>query len=196
VDGSKISAVMLDRDGVINRELGRGVLSWDEFEFLPGVLDALRRLAEWRVPIVVLSNQAAIGRGWVSADVVDGIHQKMVHAIEEHGGRIDDIVLCPHAPEADCLCRKPLPGLLLQAAEKHRFDVQRAIMVGDSHRDVQAAQAAGATPIMVCSGHPIPPELERRLLREHVTIVADLAAVADPMMRGFPFSAGRVAAKI
>jgi D-glycero-D-manno-heptose 1,7-bisphosphate phosphatase len=179
-----LAAVLLDRDGVINRELGRPVLSWDEFEFLPGVLDALQSLASLPVSIVVVSNQAAIGRGWVAVETVEDIHQRMVGVIQGTGGRVDDVVYCPHAPDAGCTCRKPLPGLLLGAAHKHGFNLERAVMVGDSHRDVQAAQTAGAIPVLVRSGHPVPPELEERLRGERVPVVADLAAVVEMLIEG------------
>jgi D-glycero-D-manno-heptose 1,7-bisphosphate phosphatase len=177
-----VSALLLDRDGVINRELGRPVISWAEFEFLPGVLGAFRALAELPVPIVVVSNQAAIGRGWVGSETVDDIHQRMVRAIQEAGGRVDEVMYCPHVPDADCWCRKPRPGLLLAAAKRHGFDLARAVLVGDSYRDVQAAQAAGAIPILVRSGHSIPLELEEQLRREQVEVVADLGTVAEAIV--------------
>src|SRR5262249_20339064 len=141
--GAKISALLLDRDGVVNRELGRSVRSWQEFEFLPGVLDALRRLVDLSAPILVLSNQSAMGRGWVSTKTVEDIHERMVQAVRSAGGRIDEVAVCPHAPEAQCSCRKPKPGLLLMMATKHRFDLRRAVMVGDSQRDVEAARVVG-----------------------------------------------------
>jgi D-glycero-D-manno-heptose 1,7-bisphosphate phosphatase len=180
--GITISALLLDRDGVINRELGRSVRTWQEFEFLPGVLDALRRLADLPAPILVLSNQSAIGRGWVSTRIVDGVHQRMIREVRSAGGRIDDVAVCPHAPEANCACRKPKPGLLLMMASKHRFDLRRAVMVGDSHRDVEAANAAGAIPILVRSGHPIPPSLEERLKNERTRVMPDLVAVAGAIL--------------
>ena len=185
-----ISALMLDRDGVINRELGRAVLRWEEFEFLPAARDALRRLAQLPVPILVLSNQSAIGRGWVRAETVDKIHARMILDIHSAGGRIDDVVICPHAPEEGCPCRKPQPGLLLRTAAKHQFDLRRAVMVGDSYGDVQAAQAVGATPVMVRSGHAIPPEVLALLQRQSVRVVADLAAFAEDIV---PRSAGALA---
>jgi D-glycero-D-manno-heptose 1,7-bisphosphate phosphatase len=180
----KLSAVLLDRDGVINRELGRSVLSWEEFEFLPAALAALRQLALLPVPIVVVSNQSAIGRGWTSREAVEEIHRRMLGAVRAAGGRIDDVAVCPHAPEAGCPCRKPRPGLILEAARKHGFDVGRAVLVGDSHRDVQAAQAAGARPILVRSGHAVPPDLEGLLRREQVPVFPDLVGVAQALVPG------------
>jgi D-glycero-D-manno-heptose 1,7-bisphosphate phosphatase len=190
VQEGPISALLLDRDGVINRELGRGVRCWDEFELLPCVIHAFQQLAPQPFPIVVLSNQAAIGRGWVTPETVAAIHRDMVRAIESAGGRIDDVLVCPHAPEVKCWCRKPRPGLLLEAARKYGFDLQRAVMVGDSYRDVQAAQAAGATPIMVRSGHAIPPKLEEMLIREQVSVVPDLVTAAEAIVRQMRVWAG------
>ena len=108
-------AILLDRDGVINRELGQAVLKWDEFEFLPQALAALQRLATLRVPIVVVSNQSAIGRDRTTLEIVNDIHERMVTAVREIGGRLDEVLICPHAPDAGCACRKPLPGMLLEA---------------------------------------------------------------------------------
>jgi D-glycero-D-manno-heptose 1,7-bisphosphate phosphatase len=185
--GGRISGVLLDRDGVINRELGRAVRSWDEFEFLPGVFQAFQQLAVLEVPIVVLSNQSAIGRGWISSETVDEIHRQMIGEIRGVGGRIDDVMVCPHAPDSGCRCRKPQPGLLLDTALKHRFDLHRAVMVGDSHRDVQAAQLAGAIPVMVRSGHDIPPGLEEKLNGEKVKIFSDLGSAVEAMINGSLF---------
>jgi D-glycero-D-manno-heptose 1,7-bisphosphate phosphatase len=185
---NQISAVLLDRDGVINRELGREVRSWQEFEFLPRVLPAFEQFSALAVPVVVVSNQSAIGRGWVDRKTVAAIHRRMVQVIRTAGGRIDDILICPHAPDAGCLCRKPKPELLLKAARQHGFELRRALMVGDSYRDIQAAQAAGAIPVMVRSGHAIPPALEERLLGDKVSVVADLAAVAKAIHNETLFS--------
>jgi D-glycero-D-manno-heptose 1,7-bisphosphate phosphatase len=192
VVGGKIAAIMLDRDGVVNRELGRAVRSWDEFEFLPGVFQAFQQLAMLQIPVVVLSNQSAIGRGWVSSETVDAIHREMMGRIRGAGGRIDDVMVCPHAPESECSCRKPKPGLLLETAIKHRFDLRWAVMVGDSHRDIEAAQAANAIPLMVRSGHAIPRKLEERLNRENVRVVADLVSAVTAIANGsvFPLTGG------
>jgi D-glycero-D-manno-heptose 1,7-bisphosphate phosphatase len=101
----------------------------------------------------------------------------MVEAIRSAGGRLDDVLICPHAPEAGCACRKPQPGLLLEAARKHRFELSRAVLVGDSYRDVQAAQAVGAIAVMVRSGHAIPADVEVSLRGQRVPLAADLGAV-------------------
>lgn len=149
---SLMRGVLLDRDGVINRERSDYVKSWDEFEFLPGVLPAMRKLAELYQPIVVITNQSVIGRGITEREVIDKIHQKLQHIVHSNGGRIDDFFVCPHHPNDGCLCRKPRPGLLTQAANRYKLDLAQCVFIGDSVTDYQAALAVGCQPIMVKSG--------------------------------------------
>ena len=174
------SAVLLDRDGVLNQERADYVKSWQEFQFLPGVFSALRRLATLPVPIAVITNQSAIGRGLVTAAVVAAIHRQLRQAVVAAGGRLDGFFVCPHHPTADCACRKPKPGLLQQAAHHFHFDLANAIFIGDALTDFEAARAAGCHAILVKSGRqgatladffihaPAPPP-----------IVADLPAAID-----------------
>ncbi len=145
-------AVFLDRDGVINRERADYVKSWEEFEFLPGVLAALQRLATLNAPILVISNQSAIGRGLVSYATVNAIHHAAQAKIEAAGGRIDGFFVCPHRPEEACVCRKPKPGLLFQAAKLFALDLGQSVFIGDALTDFQAAEAAGCQSILVESG--------------------------------------------
>ena len=149
----KKPAIFLDRDGVINRDRPDYVKSWAEFEFLPGVLEALRQLAATPYAIVVVTNQSAIGKGLVSQAAVDGIHNQMLAAVDEAGGRIDALYYCPHHPQAGCDCRKPRPGLLMQAAGDLGLDLSQSWLIGDSLRDLQCAVAAGVRPILVRTGH-------------------------------------------
>lgn len=146
------SAVFLDRDGVINRNCPDHVKSWAEFEFLPRALEALRELAGLGWPVVVVSNQAAIGRGLVSRQMVEEINARMVAAVHAAGGRIDGVFYCPHRPEDGCACRKPRPGLLFRAAASLGLDLARSFLVGDAESDILAAQAAGCRPILVLTG--------------------------------------------
>lgn len=147
------SAVFLDRDGVINRDRSDYVKSWEEFEFLPGVLEAFRLLAPCPHRVVVVSNQSAIGRGLVSREIVDKIHARMTEAIRRGGGRLDAVYYCPHRPDEDCLCRKPRPGLLLQAASELDIDLRASWLIGDDLRDLESAVAAGIRPVLVRTGH-------------------------------------------
>jgi len=148
-------AIFLDRDGVINRNRADHVKTWAEFEFLPGVLDALRRLAQLEWPVVVISNQAVIGRGIVTQQTIDEINVHMSNIVQSVGGRIDRVFCCPHRPEENCTCRKPQPGLLFKAAEQMKLDLTRSFFVGDAESDVQAAKAVGCRPVLVKTGRGI-----------------------------------------
>lgn len=142
--------LFLDRDGVINRQReGDYVTSWEEFEFLPGVLEALAELASFCERIVVVTNQQGVGRSRMSLDDLEAIHRQMVKEIESHGGRLDGIYVCPHRADENCNCRKPKPGLLLRASQEQGISLQEAWFVGDSARDVVAGARAGCRTILV-----------------------------------------------
>ncbi len=173
-------AIFLDRDGVINENRDDYVKSWAEFVFLPGVLEALRRLAESRFAVVVISNQSAVGRKRMDAAALEEINQRMRHEIARAGGRIDGVFYCPHHPAEACSCRKPRPGLLQQAAASLGLDLGRSFLVGDAQSDVEAALNAGCRPVLVLTGRGseqvtrIPPPL---LAQCH--IAADLDAAVS-----------------
>jgi len=171
-----VQAILLDRDGVINRERADYVKQWTEFEFLPGVLDALRSLAALATPILVISNQSAIGRGLVSQTTVNEIHHYACQMIEHAGGRIDGFFICPHHPDEACACRKPEPGLLFQAAKAFDLCLAECVFVGDSITDYQAARAAGCQAILVESGRQGAQLHELLGAPADVKIVKDLAA--------------------
>jgi D-glycero-D-manno-heptose 1,7-bisphosphate phosphatase len=145
-------AIFLDRDGLINANRADYVKSWEEFEWLPRSLEALVLLAQWGRPIVVVTNQSAIGRGLVPEQVVIDIHRRMVDEITARGGRIDGVFYCPHRPDEACPCRKPRPGMLFTAAARLNLDLSRSYMVGDALTDVMAGQAAGCQSILVQTG--------------------------------------------
>ncbi len=145
-------AVFVDRDGVINANRSDHVKGWDEFVFLPGALDALVRIAGFDLQVVVTTNQAAIHRNLVTEATVQDIHARMTAAVQKAGGRIDAIYYCPHTPEENCACRKPRPGMYLEAARQLDLDLARSFVVGDTRRDVEAAAAIGARPILVQTG--------------------------------------------
>lgn len=136
-------AVFLDRDGVINENRAAYVRSWADVVIYPQALAALARLKAAGWPVVIVTNQSMVGRGLVSRAAAEGINRQLVAAIANNGGQIDRVYMCPHAPEANCDCRKPQPGLLLQAAEELALDLKRSIMVGDALSDIGAARAAG-----------------------------------------------------
>jgi D-glycero-D-manno-heptose 1,7-bisphosphate phosphatase len=150
--GADVKLVILDRDGTINEDRDDFVKSADEWVPLPGALEAIARLnhAGWRVALV--TNQSGLGRGLFDMATLNAIHTKMNAALAQHGGRIDAVFFCPHAPDDQCSCRKPLPGLLLEAGRRFGVDLAGVPMVGDSLRDLQAGVAAGCQPHLVRTG--------------------------------------------
>jgi D-glycero-D-manno-heptose 1,7-bisphosphate phosphatase len=145
-------AILLDRDGVICENRTDHVKSWEEFKFLPGAKTALAALSELDLPIIVITNQAAIGRGLVTAGVVDGIHRRMVAEVESDGGRIDRVVYCPHRARDRCACRKPEPGMLFQMASEMGIDLSQSYLVGDAATDLLAGQRVGCQLFLVLTG--------------------------------------------
>jgi D-glycero-D-manno-heptose 1,7-bisphosphate phosphatase len=135
--------VFLDRDGVINRDSPDYIKSWSEFHFLPGSLEALRRLTRHGYLLIVVTNQSVINRRWVSTETLEDIHDRMRSAIRLHGGEIVDVLYCPHRPDEGCECRKPAPGLIFRAQAAHGIDLQTAGLIGDSAKDIECARKAG-----------------------------------------------------
>jgi D-glycero-D-manno-heptose 1,7-bisphosphate phosphatase len=144
-------AVILDRDGVLNRRaaLGHYVVDVTGFVWLPGALEALRMLREAGYRVIVVTNQAGMARGDVTAEALESIHQTMRTQARAAGGAIDAIYHCPHDWYAGCECRKPRPGLLFQAQRDFALDLTRTYFLGDDERDMQAAAAAGAPGLLV-----------------------------------------------
>ncbi len=145
-------AIFLDRDGVICKNRADYVKNRDEFLFLPGVKQAIATLSKLNIPIVVITNQSAIGRGLVSAETVAEIHRQMTAEIAAAGGRIDKVLFCPHRPEENCACRKPEPGMLLQASQELQIDLTRSFLVGDALTDLLAGQRVGCRNFLVLTG--------------------------------------------
>lgn len=145
--------VILDRDGVINEDTGNFVRTPEEWLPIPGSLQAIALLTAHGYRIVVITNQSGIARGFYDLPMLERIHAKMRAAVEQAGGIIEDVFFCPHGPEDFCECRKPKPGLYRAFAEKYGIDLNSIPTVGDSLRDIQAARAVGADPILVETGH-------------------------------------------
>ncbi len=175
-------AVFLDRDGVINVNRSDYVKCWEEFTFLPGALEALRRLAQLPWPILVVTNQSAIGRGIVSPQTVAEIHERMRAAIQERGGRIDGVYVCPHHPDQGCSCRKPAPGLLYQAQAAFQIDLSRSWLLGDSASDLLAAQRVGCRPFLALTGRGQEQRPVAQACVPEFTVVPDLAAFVDRLL--------------
>lgn len=147
-----MKTIILDRDGVINQDSDDFIKGPDEWIPIPGSLEAIARLCQAGYRVVVATNQSGLARGLFDQDTLDTIHRKMETEIERHGGRLEGIYYCPHGPDDGCSCRKPQPGLLLQIAHDLQIDLGQAIAVGDSLRDLQAAAAVGARPVLVLTG--------------------------------------------
>lgn len=148
--------VFLDRDGVINRDSPDYIKNWDEYEFLPGSIDSIRLLTQAGWHIIVITNQSIINRGMVPQRVLDHTHARLREAVKAAGGRIHDIFFCPHRPDENCNCRKPKPGLILRAAERYDIDLAKAVMVGDSTKDILCGRNAGCgTTILVLTGNGV-----------------------------------------
>jgi D-glycero-D-manno-heptose 1,7-bisphosphate phosphatase len=172
--------VFLDRDGVINRDSPDYIKSWSEFEFLPGSLEALKKLTVNGFAVIIITNQSVIQRKMISLKALEHIHDMMKEAVLCNGGEIKDIFFCPHVPEDECDCRKPNPGLILKAGKKHRINLETSIMVGDSTKDIQCARNAGCgTVILVKTGNGVTAEkqLKEKMIPPDV-IVRDLLEAA------------------
>lgn len=137
------AAVFLDRDGVIIENRTDYVRSWDDVEIYPQAIEALAAPHLKDYSVIIVTNQSPIGRGILTRTQVDLINQRLLERIEAAGGKIDAIYLCPHHPDQDCNCRKPRPGLILQAAQDHKIDLESSILIGDALSDLQAGLEAG-----------------------------------------------------
>jgi D-glycero-D-manno-heptose 1,7-bisphosphate phosphatase len=174
--------IVLDRDGVINEDSDAYIKSPEEWVPLPGSLEAIARLNQADYRVVVASNQSGIGRGLFSVATLITIHEKMHRLLSEVSGQIEAIFFCPHAPADACDCRKPAPGLLLEIARRMDVSLAGVPAIGDSLRDLQAARAVGARPILVRTGKG-----ERTVAAGEglagVAVYADLAEAVDDLLR-------------
>ncbi|WP_326533471.1 D-glycero-beta-D-manno-heptose 1,7-bisphosphate 7-phosphatase [Pseudorhodoferax sp.] len=169
--------VILDRDGTINVDSDEFIKSPEEWEPLPGALEAIAKLnhAGWHV--VVATNQSGLGRGLFDVVSLNAIHAKMHKALAALGGRVDAVFYCPHTPDDHCSCRKPQPGLFQQIGERLGVDLQDVPTAGDSARDLQAGSAAGCEPHLVLTGKSAqgtPPDCPPNTI-----VHLDLAAFAE-----------------
>ncbi|MCH7881211.1 MAG: D-glycero-beta-D-manno-heptose 1,7-bisphosphate 7-phosphatase [Proteobacteria bacterium] len=144
--------VIIDRDGVINQDSDSYIKSADEWIPISGSLEAISRLKKAGYLVTIASNQSGLARGLYSEETLQQIHDKMKRMLAVRGASVDGIFYCPHGPEANCVCRKPKPGLLIQIASKFDIDLSVTPFVGDSISDIQAAQMANALPVLVRTG--------------------------------------------
>src|SRR5574343_122003 len=172
--------IILDRDGVINHDSDQFIKSPAEWKPIPGSREAIARLNDHGYRVIVATNQSGIGRELFDMDTLSAIHDKMVKALAQVGGKIDAIFFCPHSAEAGCECRKPSPGMFQQLAERYGIDLNGVPTVGDSLRDLQAGAAMGCRPYLVQTGKGAKTQHDPAL-PESTQIFADLAAVVQEL---------------
>lgn len=172
-------AVLLDRDGTLIEDVPSYVRGPSDIRMLPGVAAAAATFRTLGVRLGIVSNQAAIGRGLLTREQVLSLHRQVVDQLDRLGLPIGVSILCPHAPDDGCPCRKPQPGMLVTAARQLGVPVERTFVVGDAARDIEAARAAGMRPLLVLTGHG--PTARQALAQAgtEVEACADLAAAAD-----------------
>jgi D-glycero-D-manno-heptose 1,7-bisphosphate phosphatase len=173
--------IVLDRDGVINHDSDSFIKSPEEWRPIDGSLEAIAKLNFAGYRVVVATNQSGIDRGLFDMRTLNAIHEKMVQMLSPLGGRIDAVFFCPHSARSECDCRKPKPGLFHSIGQRFHVDLTGVPCVGDSLRDLQAADAVGGQPILVRTGKG-----EKTLATggfpEHTLIFANLAEVANALL--------------
>lgn len=172
---------ILDRDGVINFDSDQFIKSPEEWRPIPGSLDAIARLNQAGFHVVIATNQSGLGRGLFDMATLNAMHAKLQRVLTQAGGRIDAIFYCPHAADASCTCRKPSPGMLIAIGERFNTALADVPVIGDGLRDLQAAAAVGAQPILVRTGKG-EKTLKDGNLPAGTRTYADLAAAAQALL--------------
>ena len=150
-----MNVIFLDRDGVINKEVGY-LHKIEDFKFIDGVFDACLDFQSFSYQIIIVTNQSGIERGYYTEEDFQTVTEWMLDQFKQHNIQILDVFFCPHAPESNCSCRKPKPGMFNQANDKYDIDMKNSWMIGDKEADIQAANAAGiSNTVLVKSGHKI-----------------------------------------
>lgn len=173
--------VIVDRDGVINRNSDDYIKSEQEWQPLPGSLKALARLNSHGYHLIVATNQAGLARGKLSLGTLHKIHRKMHSRLAQYGGVIDAVFFCPHAPEDGCACRKPNPGLFMEIEKRLRVSLHDVAVIGDASSDVEAALAVGASPMVVRTGRG-QSQLDAGLIPDDIPVYDDLAQAAAAIL--------------
>lgn len=166
-------AVLLDRDGVINFDSDAYIKSPAEWQAIPGSIEAIAKLSNEGVQVAVVTNQSGIGRGLYDEAELTAIHNKMLEEIALQQGKISGIYFCPHLPSDQCQCRKPNPGLVKQALADMKLTADEAVLIGDSLRDIVAAQTCGCDAIVVTTGNG---EITKVKVSAEIPVYANLAA--------------------
>ncbi len=172
--------IILDRDGVINYDSADFIKTPDEWKPIPGSLEAIAHLTQRGYRVVVASNQSGIGRGLLDMAALNAINDKMWKAVNQAGGRVDAMFFCPHTNTDQCVCRKPATGMFEEISQRFGLELNDVPAIGDSSRDLQAAAAVGAIPVLVLTGKGKKTRAEGGL-PENTRIFSDLAAAADAL---------------
>lgn len=148
-NGSMFPAIFLDRDGVLIENRPDYIRDWSQVRIFPEAVQALALSANKNYKIVIITNQSAVGRGLIALETAQGINDRLVGLIQQQGGKVDGVYMCPHKPDDGCDCRKPKPGMFFQAADELALDLKRSWMIGDAWSDMQAGQAAGVQQVIL-----------------------------------------------
>ena len=158
-------AVFLDRDGVINKERRDYVKKLNEFEINENIFEVIREIKKRGFLIIIITNQSAVNRKLMKEEELLKIHNFFIQEVKKNGGMIDAIYYCPHRPDENCMCRKPKPGLILQAVRDFDIDLGQSLMIGDSKKDIQAAKIVNCKGILLGKDESLLQKLENFWLR-------------------------------
>jgi D-glycero-D-manno-heptose 1,7-bisphosphate phosphatase len=179
----KKAAIFLDRDGTLNVEKGH-LFRYEDWEWIPGAVEAIIQINRMDLMAIVITNQAGVARGYYDEEAIHELHNQVSNLLSQCGARIDAYYYCPHHPQygamVNCTCRKPAPGMLLQAGVDHNLDMSRSWIIGDKLSDVEAGFRAGATPILVRTGYG---EMQQALGAPGVQIQPDILSAVQYIER-------------
>lgn len=173
--------IILDQTGVINQSSDTFIKTPDEWIPIPGSLEAIARLTHSGYRVIIAANQSGIGRGLLDMATYNAINDKMYKAVNQAGGRIDAIFFCPHSSTDKCSCRKPATGLFDEIMQRYGVNLSNVPAIGDSLKDLQAAVAAGAIPILVLTGKGQATRTEKEM-PAHTQIFENLAMAVDTLV--------------
>lgn len=174
---------VFDRDGVINVDSPDYIKNPDEWQPIPGAVEAIADLCQSGHSVAIATNQSGVGRGLYDLETLSKIHQKMISLIESAGGKIERLIFCPHHPDEGCDCRKPKPGMLLRLFAELKVEPDDACYIGDSWRDYQAAESAGCAFVLVKTGNGEKTLLEHPEMTQHAQVFADVAAYVNAYLK-------------
>lgn len=175
--------VLLDRDGVINYDSTEFIKSADEWKAIPGSIEAIAKLFHAGIKIAVVSNQSGIGRGLFTLDALHIMETKLQYLLKKHSAKVDAFYYCPHLPDEGCECRKPKPGLILEACRQFGYSKEETIFICDSFRDIQAANNAGIGTILVKTGNGEKTLAENPAIMNDIAVYSNLLTAVESLLK-------------